>query len=211
MDALEHLRDEVKGEEFDYLLLMNTLKDYAKPRDKVTRYLKEGSIIRIKKGLYVFGKRWRRELISLEVLANLIYGPSYVSLEYALSFYGLIPEKVECVTSVTTQKNKHFQTPIGLFSYSHLNLAKYHVGILQYELDTNRHFLIASKEKALADVLVQQKPFRKKEELYEHLIENLRIEESLIWTLDLTQLKEIAEAYRHPTIDKLAQLIQEKL
>ena len=57
------------------------------------------------------GKKHRSELIQLEVLANLIYGPSYVSYEYALTYYGLIPERVFEVTSATTQKNKMFNTP----------------------------------------------------------------------------------------------------
>ena len=54
--------------------------------------------------------------ISTEILANLIYGPSSISLDYALYYYGLIPEHVRVVTSITPQRNKIFNTPIGQFT-----------------------------------------------------------------------------------------------
>src|SRR6202043_3466912 len=98
--------------EFDYEALLQTLQNYKKPRDAITRFLHDGSIIRVKKGLYVFGENYRRGIICKESLANLIYGPSYLSLEYALSYYGLIPERVEQVASMTPLRSKIFQTPI---------------------------------------------------------------------------------------------------
>ena len=91
MRALEALREQIKTEEFDYRMLMQALKWYKKPRDAISRLLREGSILRVKKGLYVFGERYRRGVICKESLANLIYGPSYISLEYALAYHGLWP------------------------------------------------------------------------------------------------------------------------
>jgi len=73
----------------------------TRPRDKISDLLKKGTIIRVKKGLYVFGEDNRKKPYSKEILANLIYGPSYISLDYALQYHGLIPERVEAVTSVT--------------------------------------------------------------------------------------------------------------
>lgn len=88
------LRKLIGREEFDYPALMSALANYANPRDKVTSLLRQGVIIRVKKGLYVFGDDFRKRPFCRELLANLIYGPSYVSLDYALSYHGLIPERV---------------------------------------------------------------------------------------------------------------------
>ena len=111
------LRNIIGREEFDYQALMSALSQYASPRDKVTALLRSGVIIRIKKGLYIFGRDYRREPFCRELLANLIYGPSYVSLEYALSYYGMIPERVETITSITSGRARSFVTPVGQFTY----------------------------------------------------------------------------------------------
>ena len=114
---IESLRHSVDSDVFDYQQLTDCLTDYAKPRDKIRAMLKAGEIIRVKKGLYVFGEGQRRRPWAREVLANLIYGPSYISLDYALSHYGFIPERVEVVTSVTAARSRRFETPLGLFTY----------------------------------------------------------------------------------------------
>jgi hypothetical protein len=77
---------------FDYQLLTACLAHLSKPRDKIHRLLAKGDIVRIRKGLYAFGLAYRRQPLSREVLANLIYGPSYLSLEYA----GSRPRAVTC-------------------------------------------------------------------------------------------------------------------
>ena len=95
---------------------------------------------------------------SREILANLVYGPSYLSLEYALAYHGLTPEAVQTATSVTTQKNQIFETPVGRFEYRHLPLRFYPDGIERIELGENRGFLIACPEKALFDTLNLRTP-----------------------------------------------------
>src|SRR3990167_4009219 len=112
---IEALRKLAGGEEIDYQFLMSALQDYAQPRDKVSQWLKTGELVRVKKGLYVFGKTVAETAYSQEVLANLIYGPSAISLSYALSFYGLIPERVPVITSITNNRIKSFATSIGTF------------------------------------------------------------------------------------------------
>ena len=103
--------------EFDYNFLLGILSDYKYPRDMIGKLLSTKHIIRIKKGIYVLGERYRKPY-SRFVLANMIYGPSYVSGYSALSFYGLIPERVDLVTSTTCVKAKDFNTPIGRYTYS---------------------------------------------------------------------------------------------
>ncbi len=75
----DNIRRAVETDVLDYQQLMDCLKGYAKPRDKVRAMLKAGEIVRVKKGIYVFGEDYRRAARSREILANLIYGPSYIS------------------------------------------------------------------------------------------------------------------------------------
>ena len=74
------LRNRILYNEFDYLTLLSALRDYRYPRDRITKLLRQGTIIRVKKGLYVLGEGERRGPVYKEILANLIYGPSYISL-----------------------------------------------------------------------------------------------------------------------------------
>jgi predicted transcriptional regulator of viral defense system len=161
--------------EFDYIYLMDALKGLAQPRDRVTALLRKGRILRVKKGLYV--KNDRSDPFSREILANLVYGPSYLSLEYALGYHGLTPEPARTATSVTTQKNKTFETPVGRFEYRHLPLRFYPLGIERIELGENRGFLIACPEKALFDTLYLRTPNLAAAEIEAHLFENLRVDE----------------------------------
>src|SRR4030042_3425690 len=95
------VRNRIPAEIFDYQTLTDVLKGLSSPRDKITDMVRQGIIIRVKKGLYVFGDKYRRHPYSRELLANLVYGPSYVSLDYALAYYGIIPERAEALPSVT--------------------------------------------------------------------------------------------------------------
>ena len=109
------IRRQIAGEEFDYQTLMSLLSAYSNPGMKVSALSRAGDIVRVKKGLYVFGERHRRRPYSMELLANLIYGPSMVSSDYMLAHYGLIPEAVYTLTSVTFKRPKNFETPLGAF------------------------------------------------------------------------------------------------
>lgn len=117
-------------EVFDYQVLLDVLREYRKPRDRIRRLVAAGEIIRVKKGLYVFASAFQRQPIVREQLANLIYGPSYVSLDSALSYHGLIPERAEAVTSGTTGRSRVFDTPFGAFTYQSLPPVRYAFGVL---------------------------------------------------------------------------------
>jgi len=206
----ENLRQAIPFEEFDYQALMGALADYARPRDKVTELLAKGDIIRVKKGLYVFGEKWRRRPYSREILANLLYGPSCVSLDYALHYHGLIPERVEAVTSVTPKRASRFTTPVGLFLYSSVPEAGFALGIGRVELEDGRAFLIAVPEKALADKLRKERGLglRTQRECLEYLVENLRIEEAALREMSADLLDELSRAYRSPRIALLARVVR---
>lgn len=206
---MELLRQAVAGEEFDYQVLLDALAGYASPRDRISRLLRQGSIIRVKKGLYVFGDRYRRGPFSREILANLIYGPSYISLEYALQYYGLIPERVETVTSVTTGRSREFASPVGRFSFRTIPLAAFRSGMDQVELAEGRSCLMAIPEKALADKLLCDRGsgIASRRELYRYLVEELRIEPTALTKLDSARLTEIAGHCRSARVSLLAELV----
>jgi predicted transcriptional regulator of viral defense system len=157
--------------EFDYNILTSNLKEYNFPRNKIHSLLKSGEILRIKKGFYVKSEADYDHF----VVANMIYGPSYISEDSALAYYGLIPERVEATTSVTLKRGKEFTTPIGEFIYTPALKKCYSFGIRRVEIDSQRAFLIASPEKALFDRLVHVPGIDSPEYLHEYLFKNMRL------------------------------------
>lgn len=202
------IREQVQSDVLDYQQVMSCLKDYAKPRDRISRLISEGSLIRVRKGLYVFGDRYRRAPICREVLANLIYGPSYVSLDYALSHYGMIPERVENVTSITTGENRRFSTPLGVFTYRLLPPRRYAPGI-QWAGQNEVHYLMASPEKALVDKVWDDKRFKATsvKQCDAYLIEDLRLDGNYLATLEPVRLATVVKAFASRKINLLAKCL----
>jgi hypothetical protein len=207
---IQELRQRVQGEEFDYQVLTDLLRDYDRPRDKIRSLLNQKAIIRVKKGLYVFGPTYSRRPFSREILANLIYGPSYVSLQYALGYHGLIPERVETVTSVTSGRGRSFHTPVGAFSYRQIRGEAYPVGIDRIELKDGRSFLIAVPEKALADTLHADRgtEIRSQSAMREYLSQHLRIDLSILKGWHAERLSAMAARYRSRKIKILADTVR---
>lgn len=203
------LRQDIPFEEFDYQTLLDSLRGYAHPRKKITSLMRKGEIVRVKKGLYLFGEVYRRAPYCRELLANLIYGPSCVSLEYALHYHGLIPERVETVTSVTPGRSRTFETPVGPFSYRMIPMAAFRLGIDRMELTDGRAFLMATPEKALADRIVAERgsALATQRELLAFLTDNLRVDPAGLKNLDVDKLLTIAAAYRSRRLRLLGRLV----
>ncbi|WP_303720376.1 hypothetical protein [Malonomonas rubra] len=210
MDIISALRKTIPWEEFDYQALLQALKDYACPRDKITDLLAKGVIVRVKKGLYIFGDAYRTHPYSREILANLIYGPSCVSLEYALHYRGLTPEGSAALTSVTTKRGKQFQTPVGLFFYRMIPEAGFHIGMQRVELEDGRAFLLAGPEKALADKLRCDRglQLRSRRGCLEYLLDSLRIAPEDLSRLDLDLLERLAAADESPRVRTLVDSVR---
>jgi len=206
------LRRAIPSEEFDYTLLRSVLASYSSVGRKINELLRSGVIERVKKGLYVFGREYAQGPIVKETLANLIYGPSCISLEYALAFHGLIPERVETLTSVTPKRDKDFKTPLGSFTYRYLKPEKYPVGIDQVWMDDRHPVLMASPEKALSDYLVLKKvPSMKNEEEARQFLENdLRIDSVKFNRFNLAALRKLNRYYRNKNIEKVAELFEQE-
>ena len=206
----EQLRQTIPFEEFDYQSLLESLRGYAYPRKKITSLLHKEEIIRVKKGLYLFGEGQRRSPYCRELLANLIYGPSCISLEYALHYHGLTPERVETITSVCCGRSRSFTTPVGSFSYRMIPLAAFSIGIDRIELTDGRSFLMAIAEKALADRIMMERGsgITTQKTLLTYLNDNLRIDSEALRVLDHETLLVIAAAYRSRRLKILAGVVE---
>lgn len=204
--SFELFRNQIKTEVFDYQTIIDYFKGMKKPRDKVSSLLSQGKIIRIKKGLYIFGENWRKAPLCVEMIANLIYGPSCVSFEYALMQYGLLVDRATVVTSLAIGDTKIFSTPLGIFEYRAIPPEKFKVGIEYKSLGKEGGYFIACKEKALVDLVYRTPGIRTISQLRHYLFEEMRIEESLLQDLDFTILKKLSQAYKKKSITLLTKL-----
>lgn len=185
-------------------LLLEAFREHKRPRDKISNLVKKNELIHITHGLYTLGSVYERPY-SREVFSAIIYGPSAISFEYALSYLGLIPERVETLTCLTFKKNKEYQTAIGTFTYKYIAPEKFSIG-LNYEQTELGNYFIASAEKALCD-MVYTKKFKSIDEILEYLMEDLRISSEDVLKLDIYLLTEIAMVYSKKTVTLLKDAI----
>ena len=193
--------------EFDYNLLLHALKDYKKPRDKIRGLIKNKDIVRVKKGLYVLGKEYHKPYNKF-VLANLIYGPSYITGQTALAFWNMIPERVELMISMTTKRKKQFETPVGRFSYGYCPKKAFNIGIQLEDVGDQKKILIASPEKALSDMIATQTHIATEKEMKEFL-ELMRLDDSVTKRVNLSLLEEIKTGYRRQSMKLLFNCLKE--
>lgn len=177
MEIISKLRGTNKAP-FNRQVMLSILKNYKRPNDKISEMVKKGELITIKKGLYIPGKKTGLPSIEPFLLANHLWGPSYVSLESAMSFWNLIPEKVFETTSITTRSTKKYKTPEGRFSYFRLPLPYYSFGLKSVELSTGQVAIIASQEKAICDKIITTPnlTLRSVSQTLSFLLDDLRID-----------------------------------
>ena len=184
------LRAKIPNDFFTAWELNALLDGYSNRKAKTHAMLKKREIIQIRRGLYTFAEPLRRSLLSDGVLANQIHGPSYVSEDYALSYYGMIPETPAVVTSITRSRSRCFDTAFGVFTYRYCRSKAYPVGITSVGEEQNR-FLIATPEKALFDKVIYDRRFDGGDpEAY--LLNDLRLDEDSLRGLNKKRLKELA-------------------
>jgi predicted transcriptional regulator of viral defense system len=180
--------------------LMDELKGYASPKARLTRLLKAGKLIQLRRGLFADDPA-----VSRRVVAAALYGPSYISFQYALAAAGLIPERVTVVTSASFNKNKNkvFRTPLGEFRYFYLPPAVYPYGI-KMETGEGASYLIASAEKALCDAVYKVPEVTSVKRMNVLLLEDWRIDREAIIKLDGEFIRQIAPMYRRKSLNVLA-------
>ena len=171
--------------------LDEVLSGYRRPGDKVSEWLREGALQPLRRGLYLTGASLRYRVVCLPLVANHLYGPSCVSLDFALAWHGLIPEGVAEVTSVTPRPSRRFSNALGRFSYHHLRLSYYAVGQALGASGDGLSFLIASPAKALCDRLVLSRnlPLLSRGAMRQWLLEDLRCDPELLGQLDLADIR----------------------
>jgi len=182
------------------------LANYTNPDDLISRMVKSGELIRLKNGFFLIKEKIKDAPVPYEQIANLLSGPSYISFEWALSYYQMIPEGVYVVTSATANRPRIFNTPVGVFEYVSLSHNRYAIGIDQKENESGR-FLIATPEKALADLVHLKSRHLEGNDLLLDLTESRRIEIDTLKQLSKKHLREIAENYRSRTVSNLLKVI----
>ena len=123
----------------------------------VKRAVASGEVIRVRRGLYCLAPKYQKKSMNLYALAQHVYGPSYVSLESALSWHGWIPEAARAITSASLKKSKEFTTPLGIFSYDRVPQEVFYAEVQRLTDASGNVFLMATPLKALADYVYVRK------------------------------------------------------
>lgn len=187
--------------------LASVFSDYARPNDKINRLTHQGSLISLKKGLYALSGNLAPPK---ELVANHLYGPSYVSCQWALSYYGLLTERVIGVTSMCLGRSKQVENVLGRFSYHALPLHYYALGQTSIRQQQNA-FLMATAEKALCDLLVSARHLRLQSisAMTSYLLDDLRLDEEELAELDSLAVRKFTEAgYKKNLLTTLADTLE---
>jgi len=174
----------------------------------VKRAIAGDEIIHIRRGMYCLAPKYQKKKINLYALAQHIYGPSYVSLESALSRHGWIPEAVYTLTSVSSGKSKEFKTPLGAFSYSRVPQKVFYAGVERLTDEADNIFLMASPMKALADyVYVNKKDWAE----LQPVAESLRIEREEFESVTSEDINALIENYTSRRVRKFLKGLRKDL
>lgn len=188
-------------------MLKDNLKQYSNINNKISREIREGKLYKIVTGLYETDPKTPGYL-----LASSIYGPSYISFEYALSYYGLIPERVTTITSATfdKKKKKEYNTDFGVFTYRDVPKSAYSEEILLKE-ENNYSYQIATPEKALCDKIYTLSPLFNYSNLENMLFNDLRIDEEIFKTLDINKIDKLSKLYHSTNVLLLAKYMRRNI
>ena len=110
-----------------------------------------GEIYRVRRGFYCLSDEYLHRSVSPLNLAQQIHGPSYISLESALSYHGWIPEAVRAITSTSLGRSRKFDTPIGLFTFARVPQQEFFSGVIRTSGERGDSFFLATPLKALSD------------------------------------------------------------
>ena len=181
--------------------LMSCFNDLAAPEKKILALEKDGQLIRLKRGLYVVSHEVSGKFINPALCANHIYGPSYVSEHWALRWYGLIPERVYTMTSVTTKQTRTFENSLGRFTYDQVRPGYFSIGLRSIEED-GVTFLMASREKALCDFILWDRyvPSQSVKTLWQYLEEDIRFDVDELSSFNVSIIEACAKMGRKEAI-----------
>ena len=188
-----------------YDMLKKLLTEYKAPDIKIKRMSDSGEIIKLTRNLYETDINTSGYLV-----ANAIYTPSYLSFDYALSYYGLIPEAVYVYTNATynKKKKKHYDNKLGTFIYRDVpsNVYPYGINIVN---EGEYSYAIATVEKAMCDKLYTLKPVKNKNEMYDLLFNDLRIDIEVLKTININDLNMLCDLYKSTNMKFLKKVVGE--
>lgn len=181
-------------------------RNYKDPHHRIMAQEKKGLLIPLKRGLYETDPDCPGYL-----LANHLAGPSYLSFEYALSWYGMIPERVNVYSSAVFDKRKQlkFTNKFGVFTYRDIPKEVFPYYYTQ-EMLAGRTFLIATREKALCDYLSKLSPVRGLHNFEDLLFDGVRLDEEIFYELEHEKIRRIAPLYHKTNLDQLIKLLEKR-
>ena len=184
----------------------NNIINYSNKNNKLSRHILNGKLLKIVKGLYETHSNTPGYLLS-----GSIYGPSYISFEYALAYYGLIPERVSTITCATfnKKKKKKYDTDFGVFTYRDVPNIVYPEEIL-LKTENNYSYQIATPEKALCDKLYTLSPITNYDNLEKMLFSDLRIDEEEFQNLDVNKIEKLSNLYHSTNVSLLAKYMKRR-
>ena len=165
---------------------------------QISRWLKAGKLIQLKRGLYLLAEPYRKISPPEFYIASVLKNPSYISLEKALEYHGLIPEAVAVFTSVTTKRPESFKTPVGRYDYGHVKPSLFW-GYISLNM-SGQTFFMATPEKALLDFFYLKHPRVSLDYLKEMRLQNVE-------NIKLNKLMQGARRFRKKNLVRAAQLV----
>ncbi len=193
-------------------LLLDILGEYKSPNDKISELLKSGELISIRRGLYAPGPQTELPTPAPFLIANHLRGPSYVSLETALSYWGLIPERTFEISSVCIQSSKKYHTALGRFTFQQVSLPYYAFGIQNVQISNEQTALISTPEKAICDkiILTAGINLRSRKQTTLFLLEDLRMDITMLRNLDTSIMKTwLPDAPKKSSLQMLISTLEE--
>ena len=190
-----------------YSTLLAFVHGYSRPNAKIHNLRQQGKLIPLKKGLYALPGK---QAPTKELIANHLLGPSYVSRQWALSYYGLLTERVVEVTSMCIGRSKQFDNALGRFSYHAVPAHYYSLGQTS-TLQADSAFMMATPEKALCDLLISVRNLRLQSAsaMLAYLLEDLRLDEDDLSELNIQPIQSFMKAnYKTTTLAKLADALE---
>ncbi|MBQ7213741.1 MAG: hypothetical protein IJS25_04345 [Bacteroidales bacterium] len=177
--------------------------DLSSPEKKIQSLEKSGEIIRLKRNLFIVNQELSGKETDVRLCANHIYGPSYVSFQWALRYYGMIPERVFLMTSATTKRTRFFETPIGNFRYVQVPASYFPIGV-ESRQEQGVGFLMATREKALCDTILLDDfvPNQSIKALAIYLEEDIRLDMDILAELNVNIIEQCAQSGRKTQIFK---------
>lgn len=176
----------------------------------LNRAYKAGEIIRLKRGIYMLASEYRKSTPSQWAIAALLLSPSHVSLETALAYHQLIPEAVYEAVSVSTQRSRSFDTPLGVFSYHCVPTKVPQAGVEALCEPAPFWFYMATPLRAIADMVYLNCEITWQKDGLSYLFESLRMEEQDLLGLKFDRCDEIIRGFRNRRVKEFLKGMQKE-